>query len=268
MHEDGIDFVEVVDRAIVVTAPSDAFGEHGLHGVVGRIDVATRRVATVEHRQVLNLAIVTGRLVEAREGLAEVRRPVLRVAAGYRQIDLEERGVAVHQHRHRTGTLGRLTARPDRVLGNIGADHDRQSACAIRGQVAQCSLEAVNAPQAGVLELRHLAVPGQLGTTVREKRIVDHALDDDGAGGVVAARFGAEGEHPDPRRVDVVVADKAPDRVGGKRVNALARAAHPEGSSDHTLNPAPWFAVPLSPVFETHAVLRKVQRQAAYSRHQ
>src|SRR6185312_8980216 len=267
-QEGEVDVAEVVDLAVVAAATGDALVEHRGHGMVSGVDVAARGVAAVEYRQVLNLAVVARRLVKTREGLAEVDSAVLRVASGCGQIDLEQGGVAVHQHRDRACALGRLPARADGVLGDVGAHDDGEAPCAVGREIPQCGLEAVDPAEARVLELGNLAVPRELRTTLRHERVVDHALDDDGAGGVVAARLGTESEHPDPRRIDVVVAQQAPDRIGRQGVDALARTAHPERPPDDTLHSTPGVIVPRGPVLEPNSIVRQVEGQATNSRHQ
>ena len=260
MHEDAIDLAEVVDRAAL------ALGEHRRHGVMGRVDVAARRVAAVEHREVLHLAVVARRLAEPREGLAEVHRAVVGVAPARGEIHLEKPRVAVDEHRHGAGALRRLPRAPERVLRDVGGDDDRLPARAVRGEVAQRGLEPIDTRKAGVLELGHLAVAGQERHALRGERVVDHALDDDGARRIVAARLGAEGEHADPLRVELVVLDEAQHGVRGERVDALGGPAHPEAAPDDAPRLLPGLVVPGTPVLQRDAVRGQIQRQSADSR--
>jgi hypothetical protein len=179
VHEDRVHLIEVV------CAAPRPLGEHGGHGVVGRVDVATGRIAAIEHRQVLHLPVVARRLAEPGERLAEVHNAVVRVAAGGGQVDLEQFRVPVDEHRNRARSLGRLSAGADGVFRDVGAHHDRLPADPVGGQVTQRRLEAVHAAETGLLELGHLAVAGQLAAPGCDQRVVDHALDDDRTRGIV-----------------------------------------------------------------------------------
>ena len=68
----------------------------------------------------------------ARERLAEVGAAVVRRAARVREVDLEQLGFALDQHRHRAGALRLLAGAAALVLGDVAADDDRQAVAARR----------------------------------------------------------------------------------------------------------------------------------------
>ena len=107
--------------------------------------------------------------------------------------------------------------------------------------MAYRALHAVNTAKAGVLEFGHFATAGNRRFAARLEGLVDHALDDDGAGRIVSAGFCAQAEEFHPRGIDIVLIDQANDGRGCHRVDALVRAPHAET--------APYNLAHLGPVF-------------------
>ena len=242
MHEHLVDLVEIIE------ASATAFAQHVDHRVMGRVNVTARRVSAIEHGKILHLAVVARRLAKPGKRLTEVDRAVVRVAPAGSKIDLQQASLALDEHRDSPGALRRFTAASESVLSNIGADDDGLATRAIRGQVPKGCLQAVHPREAGLLELRDLAVARQLRAALCEKRVVDHALNDDRARGVVTAGLGAEGEHADALRIDGVILDEPQRGVRRQGIDALARAAHPETSPHNTAGFVPGLVIPATPV--------------------
>ena len=130
-------------------------------------------------------------------------------------------------------------------------------------EVAQRVLQRVDAAQAGVLDLGYLAMARQRRTAARLEAFVEHAFDDDGAGGVVGARLGAEPQEANAVRVDVVVVDEPHDGRGGHRIDALRGPAHPKAVADDGAGLVPDVVRPATPRLEVYAVRRHVDGKAA-----
>ena len=124
----------------------------------------------------------------------------------------------------------------------------------VERQVANGAFHAVHAAEAGVLEFRNLAAPRYRRHPASLERTVDHAFDDDRAGRVIGARFGAQTEEFDARRVDVVLLDEPHDRGGGHRVYALVRSPDTETAPDDFANLGPLVVSPVAPILEPHTV--------------
>ncbi len=118
-----------------------------------------------------------------------------------------------------------------------------------------------------MLELGDLAVPGDARPTEPLERLVDHALDDDRARGVVGARLGSEPQKADLAGVNVVVDDEAQDRVGGHGVDVLVGSAHPKAAADDRADLVPRCTGPAAPVLEADAVARHVDGHGADAGH-
>ena len=176
---------------------------------------------------------------------------------------VEQRRVALDEHRDGAGALRRLAGAAARVLGDVGADDDGAAVLGLEREVAQRVLQGVDAAQAGVLDLGHLAMARQRRPAARLEAFVEHAFDDDGAGGVVGARLGAEPQEADAARVDVVAIDEPHDGRGGHRVDALRGAAHPEAVADDGAGLVPDVVGPATPRLEVYAVRRHVDGKAA-----
>ena len=134
------------------------------------------------------------------DGLAEVDGAIRRGAADVLEMDIEQRRVALDEHRDGTGALRGLAGAAPRVLGDVGADDDRAAIVGLERQVAQGVLQRVDAAQTRVLDLGDLAMARDRGAAARLQALVEHAFDDDGAGRVVGARLGAEPQEADPVR--------------------------------------------------------------------
>ena len=91
-------------------------------------------------------------------GLAEVDGAIRRGAADVLEVDRQQARVALDQHRDRAGALRRLAGAAALVLGDVGADDDRAAVLGLERQVTQRVLQRVDAAEARVLELGHLAV--------------------------------------------------------------------------------------------------------------
>ncbi len=129
--------------------------------------------------------------------------------------------------------------------------------------MADRALHAIDAAKAGVLELGDLAAASDGRFAARFQGPVDHAFDDDRAGRVIGARFGAQPEELDARRVDVVLLDQPHDRGRGHRVNALVGPAHAETAPDDLANLGPLVVGPVTPVLEPDSIGRNIRSKAA-----
>ena len=250
---------------IVLPADDVHLAQHLFDRVHGLVEVRVRRVLAAEHREVARRwqFARTPREV-ARERLAEVAAAVRRGAA--RVLEVDARTASASRSTSIATAPAPCVCSPvlprsysaTSALTTIASDRRRRSA-----SVAQRSLERVDAAQARVLELGHLAVPRQPRHAERVERAVDHAAHDHGAGGVVGARLGAEAEEADPLRVDVVLADQPQDGVGRHRVDVLVRARHAEAVADDRPDLVPGVAGPFTPRFEVDAIRRDVNGKAA-----
>ena len=83
-----------------------------------------------------------------------------------------------------------------------------------------------------MLQLRHLDGATQRRPTHAHERVVDHAAHDDRTDGVVEARLGAEREHADAPRIDVVREHEAQRRSGSHRVDVFVGRGHAERVTD------------------------------------
>ncbi len=123
-------------------------------------------------------------------------------------------------------------------------------------------LHAVNAAQAGVLELGNLAAARNRRYATGFERRVDHALYDDRAGGVVGTGFGAQAQELDSRGVDIVLVDKTHDGRRRHCIDAVVGPAHAEAAADDFPHLGPVTAGPLAPVLEPDAIGRHVGGEA------
>ena len=114
-----------------------------------------------------------------------------------------------------------------------------------------------------MLHLGHLAVPAQRALPARPKAVVQHALHDHGAGGVVGARFRAKTEEADPLGIDAVAVDQTHDGRGRHGIDALRGAAHSEAVADDRPGLIPRVTGPLTPRLEVDAIRRDVNGKAA-----
>ena len=112
----------------------------------------------------------------------------------------------------------------------VGRHHDRERVAAIGGQESQRVLQSIDAAEACVLELRHLAVPRQRRQWPRAPFSAVEStmpLMMTAPGRIIGAGFGAEREVADAgsdRRRNCCMSRSS--RVGGHRVDALLRAEH------------------------------------------
>ena len=257
MHEDRRELAVVV-RRLAAHAP-----RHVVQRMQRLVEIAGRRVLAVEDRQVLEVAVQLAADDVAQHGLAEIDGAIRRRAADVLEMDVEQRRIALDEHRDGAGALRRLAGAAARVLGDVGADDDRAAILGLEGQVAQRVLQRVDAAQARVLDLGDLAMARQRRAAARLQALVEHAFDDDGAGGVVGARLGAEPQEPDPVGVDVVAVDEPHDGRGGHRIDALRGAAHPEAMADDGAGLVPNVVGPATPRLEVYAVRWHVDGKAA-----
>ena len=176
---------------------------------------------------------------------------------------VQELRVALDEHRDGAGALRRLAGAAARVLGDVGADDDRAAILGLEREIAQGVLQGVHAAEARMLDLGHLAMARQRRAAAGLQALVEHAFDDDGAGGVVGARLGAQAQEADAVRVDVVPIDEPHDGRGGHRVDALRGAAHPEAMADDRTGLVPDVVGPATPRLEVYAVRRHVDGKAA-----
>ncbi len=257
MHEHGL------QRPQVLAGIELAFLVHVGQRMQGLIDIAGCRILAIEYREVLNvMRLGTILATEPDHRLAEIHDPVIGRRARTDEVNDSQRGVFFEQHRDRAGALRRLATGAARILGNIGTDDDRLAAGTVQRKMANCTLHAVNTAQASMLEFRNFTAARNRRHAPRLERLVDHALDDNGAGRIVGARLGAETQELDARRIDVVLVDQAHDGGGRHRVNAVIGPAYPETAADDFADLGPVIAGPLAPVLEPHAIRRHVGSEA------
>ena len=171
--------------------------------------------------------------------------------------------VPLQQHRHRTGALGGLAGTSAGVLGDVRTDDDGATILVLQRQVAQRMLDGVDRTEARVLDFGYFAVAVDGGQSAGPEAIVQHALDDDGAGGIVRAGFGAQAEKPDPLRVDSVTLDQAHGGRAGHGIDTLMWAAHPKAVADHRAGLVPGRPGPLAPVLQTDSIGWHIGRKSA-----
>src|SRR3970040_2001702 len=123
-------------------------------------------------------------------------------------------------------------------------------------------LHRIHPAQAGMLDLGHFAVAGEWRPALGFERVVEHAFDDDGAGGVVRARLGSQTEEADARGIDGITSHGPQARRPRDRVYTLRRPAHPEATADDGLSLVPGRARPIAPGFEINAVGRHIDRES------
>jgi hypothetical protein len=168
----------------------------------------------------------------AQDGLAEIDGAIRRSAADVLEMDFQQARIALDEHCHGAGALRRLAGAAAGILGDVGADDDRAAVLGLEGEIAQRMLQRINAAQARVLDLGHLAVARQRRAAARLQPFVEHAFDDDGARRVVGARLGTQSQEPDTGGIDAVAVDEPHDGRCGHRVHALGRPTHPEAMAD------------------------------------
>ncbi len=118
----------------------------------------------------------------AQHRLAKVDRTIRRRGANVFDVDRQHARILLDQHRDTTRTLGGLARAATSVFGDVGADDDRTTILGFERQVSERMLQCINAAEAGMLDFRDLAVPRQRRQALCLQRVVEHALDDDGAG--------------------------------------------------------------------------------------
>ncbi len=257
MHEYGF------QRAQVLTGIETAFLVHVGEGVQRLVNVAGRRILAVEDREVLDVVRFGPVLAaETHHRFTEVHDAIVGCGAGSDEVHDRELGVLFQQHRHGACALGGLAARAPRIFRDVGADHDRLAARAVQRQVPDGPFHAIDATEAGVLELGDFAAARDRRHAARFEGLVDHALDDDRAGRIVGARFGAETQELDARGIDVVLVDQAHDGRCRHRVDAVVGSAHAETAPDDFLHLGPVTAGPLAPVLEPDAIGRHIGGKA------
>ena len=173
VHEHGADGAKVLPRI----APEPR--QHFAHGLQRFVEIAGGGILAVEYRRLAEVGAVA---VGADHRLAEVHRAVRRRTAATSQVDSQQARRFFQQHGNRTGTLGRLAGAAEVILGHIGTDHDRRHVARLRCQEPQRALHGINAAQAGMLKLGHLAVTAQDRRSPFPEGGIQHAPQDDGPG--------------------------------------------------------------------------------------
>ena len=131
--------------------------------------------------------------------------------------------------------------------------------------MANGAFHTIHAAEAGVFELRDFAAAGNGGSATRNKRLVDHALDDDRTGRVIRARFGTQPEEFYAGWIHIVLIDQADDRICGHRVDAVVGSTNAETAPHNLANLRPLVIRPVTPILEPYAVWRDVGGEAADS---
>ena len=172
-------------------------------------------------------------------------------------------GIPLQQHRHRAGTLGGFAGTAPGILGDVRADDDGAAVILRQREIPERVLQRVHRAEAGVLDLGHFAVAVHGGQAPGLQPVVQHALDDDRAGGIVGAGFGAQSEKADLLGIDAVLLDQAHGGRAGHGVDALARTAHPEAVPYHGAGLAPRRPGPPAPVLQAHSIGGHIGRESA-----
>ena len=200
-----------------------------------------------------------------RHGFAEIHDPVVRRRAGADEIDNREFGVFLKQHGNCACALSWLTAGTARVFGDVSANDDRLAAGAIKCQMTNRTLHAVYAAEAGMLEFRHLAAARYWRSAACLQCPVHHALNDDRAGRVVGAGFGAQAQELHSARVDVVLVNQANDGCRGHGVDTVIRTAYAKTAPHYLTNLGPLVARPVAPILQPHLIRWDIGGEAADS---
>ena len=116
-----------------------------------------------------------------------------------------------------------------------------------------------------MLVLRHLTITAQDRLSLRPQRVVQHALHDDRARGIVRAGFRTQTQKSDSPGVDFVIFDQSINSRRRHCVRILCRPDHAETLAHDVGNLGPRIAGPLAPRLEVHPVRRDVLRKSADS---
>src|SRR5690606_17788789 len=140
-------------------------------------------------------------------------------------------------------------------------DDDRAAVLTLEREVAKSVLQRIHAAEARVLDLGNLAVAVHGRPAGLPQAVVEHALDDHRARGVVRARFGSEAEKADALGIDVVRVAKAHHGRCGDCIIALLGTAHPEAAADGRAGLVPRGARPAAPLLQIDPIRRHVDRK-------
>jgi len=114
-----------------------------------------------------------------------------------------------------------------------------------------------------MLEFGDFAVSRQGGFALLSQRIVDHALGDDGACGVIRAGFRAQRQKTNFGRIDIKSFDQSQDGIGSHGVHALLWPGQPEARADDITDFVAVFARPVAPILQINAKRRHIYGYSA-----
>ena len=164
----------------------------------GFIDVAGGRVLAIEDGKVLHLMTFAPVLsAETQHGLAKIHDAIVGRCAGTAQIDTREFRVLFEQHGNCAGALRWFTTAAARIFGDISADNDSLTSCAVEREVPERTFHAIDAAQAGMFELRDFTATGNRCYALLDQCAIDHPFDNDRARGIIRAGFGAKAQKLD-----------------------------------------------------------------------
>ena len=189
---------------------------------------------------------------EAQHRFAKIHDAIVGGRSGANQVDFSKFGIFLKQHCNCAGTLGRFAAAAASVFRDVSANNNRLATGTIQGQVAQRTLHAIHTAEASMLEFRHFAASGYRCLSLGHQGAIDHAFDNNRAGRIIRTGFRSEAKKFDPRRINVVLVNKAHNGGCRHRINALVRTPQPKTAPNNFACFRPLIARPLAPILEPY----------------